>query len=311
MEIAAPSIQRQQMAEIEKAKADAAQLTAVATKTTNIHGDEIITHTTSQWETQTFASKTEWRVRAISTTNLHLRTNHIFVNSDEIKEDGFTYILPKNILKKFITISDLRTQIAGYLYGVTPEDAPHVKEVRVIVLVPQWGTHQEVHLPSMIPSHEQLEDYEPLGWIHTQPNELPQLNPHDVSMHARIMAENKGIWDGDQTVIMTCSFTPGSCSLAAYKLTPSGFEWGLKHKETSANPEGYLQTHYEKVQMLLTDRFLGYFMVPEGEGLWNFNFMGAKHRNDMKYTLTIDNPKVSRSLKSRNFIMKFIVLITF
>ena len=74
-------------------------------------GDEIITSTTSNYETATFSSKTEWRVRAISATNLHLRTNHIYVSSDDIKETGFTYILPKNVLKKFITISDLRAQV--------------------------------------------------------------------------------------------------------------------------------------------------------------------------------------------------------
>ena len=50
-------------------------------------------------------------MRAISATNLHLRTNHIYVSSDDIKETGYTYILPKNVLKKFIIISDLRTQV--------------------------------------------------------------------------------------------------------------------------------------------------------------------------------------------------------
>jgi pre-mRNA-processing factor 8 len=50
-------------------------------------------------------------VRAISATNLHLRTNHIYVSSDDIKETGYTYILPKNVLKKFVTISDLRAQV--------------------------------------------------------------------------------------------------------------------------------------------------------------------------------------------------------
>ncbi len=309
MEIAAPSIQRQQMAEAELAQqAEQAQLAERTTMSTNVAGDTIISKTTSNYEAQTFASKTDWRVRAIASTNLHLRTNHIYVNSDDVQENGFTYILPKNILKKFIAISDLRTQIAGYMYGVTPEDAPQVKEIRVIVLVPQWGTHQEVNLPHMLPNHEQLADYEPLGWIHTQPNELPQLSPYDVTMHSKIMAENKGVWDGDQTIIMTCSFTPGSCSLGAYKLTPGGFEWGMNNKETSANPQGYSPNHYEKVQMLLTDRFLGFFMVPEGEGVWNYNFMGAKHRADMKYTLTIDTPKVSK-FNSRNIIMKFIAQI--
>lgn len=37
-----------------------------------------------------FGSKTEWRVRAISAANLHLRVNHIYVNSDDIKESGYT-----------------------------------------------------------------------------------------------------------------------------------------------------------------------------------------------------------------------------
>ncbi|KAJ3320388.1 Pre-mRNA-processing-splicing factor 8 [Boothiomyces sp. JEL0866] len=291
MEIAAPSAERQKVIEIERQQAEQSQLTAVTTMTQNKAGDDMIVTTTSNYETQTFASKTEWRIRAIAATNLHLRTNHIFVNSDDIKENGFTYILPKNILKKFITISDLRTQVAGYLYGVTPPDAPQVKEIRVIVLVPQWGTHQQVNLPTMLPNHELLNDYEPLGWIHTQPNELPQLSPFDVSMHANTMAENKGAWDGDQTIVLTASFTPGSCSLTAYKITPLGFEWGISNKDTSANPQGYSPAHYEKVQMILTDKFLGYFMVPEGEGIWNYNFMGAKHRPDMKYALTVDNPK--------------------
>jgi len=111
MEISAPSAQRQQIAEIEKQTKEQSQLTATTTRTVNKHGDEIITSTTSNYESQTFASKTEWRVRAISATNLHLRTNHIYVSSDDIKETGYTYILPKNILKKFIVISDLRAQV--------------------------------------------------------------------------------------------------------------------------------------------------------------------------------------------------------
>jgi len=289
MEISAPSAQRQQIAEIEKQTKEQSQLTATTTRSVNKHGDEIITSTTSNYERNTFASKTEWRVRAISATNLHLRTNHIYVSSDDIKEAGYTYILPKNILKKFVMISDLRTQISGYLYGVSPADNPQVKEIRCIVLPPQWGTHQTVHLPNNLPSHEYLTELEPLGWIHTQPNELPQLSPQDICTHAHVMAEHS-TWDGEKTVIITCSFTPGSCSLTAYKLTPSGFEWGRNNTDKSNNPKGYLPSHYEKVQMLLSDRFLGFFMVPT-QGSWNYNFMGVRHDPNMRYELALSNPK--------------------
>jgi len=289
MEISAPSAQRQQIAEIEKQTKEQSQLTATTTRTTNKHGDEIITSTTSNYETQTFSSKTEWRIRAISATNLHLRTNHIYVSSDDIKETGYTYILPKNILKKFVTISDLRAQIAGYLYGVSPADNPQVKEIRCIVMPPQWGTHQVINLPNNLPQHQYLKDMEPLGWIHTQPNELPQLSPQDITTHAKVMSENPS-WDGEKTIIVTCSFTPGSCSLTAYKLTPSGYEWGSKNTDKGNNPKGYLPSHYERVQMLLSNKFLGFFMTPS-QGSWNYNFMGVRHDPNMKYELALANPK--------------------
>merc|ERR1712176_622494 len=81
-------------------------------------------------------------------------------------------------------------QISGYMYGVSPPDNPQVKEIRCIALVPQWGTHAQVHLPSQLPKHEFLEEMEPLGWLHTQPNESPQLSAQDITTHAKIMADN-------------------------------------------------------------------------------------------------------------------------
>jgi pre-mRNA-processing factor 8 len=124
MEISAPSVQRQQMAEMEKGAREASQLIATTTRTHDKKGDEMISTTTSMYERQTFSSKTDWRVRAISATNLHLRTKNVYVSSDGIKEAGYTYIFPKNLLKKFVVIGDLRTQISAYLYGISPEDNP-------------------------------------------------------------------------------------------------------------------------------------------------------------------------------------------
>lgn len=293
MEITAPSVQRQQMAEIEKGVREASQLIATTTRSHDKKGDEMITTTTSNYERQVFSSKTDWRVRAISATNLHMRTRQVYVSSDDIKEDGYTYIFPKNLLKKFVTISDLRTQICGYLYGVSPEDNPQVKEVRCMVLPPQWGSHTRVELPTALPAHPHLEEMEPLGWCHTQPNELPQLSPQDIATHAGIMAEHKA-WDGEKTIVMTVSFTPGSCSLAAYKLTPAGFQWATgkdKAKTSGLNPS-YLDCHptyYQKVQMLLTEKYYGFFMVPTTS--WNYNFQGVRHDPAMAYELVLNNPK--------------------
>ncbi|KYQ89964.1 hypothetical protein DLAC_08534 [Tieghemostelium lacteum] len=288
MEISAPSQQREdQIAEIEKQKKEASHLTSQTIKTTNIHGETMISTVTSPHEQKVFSSKTDWRVRAISATNLHLRTNQIYVNSDFAKETGFTYVFPKNILKKFITVADLRTQIMGYCYGVTPPDNPQVREIRCIVMPPQWGTPVFVNVPNQLPEHDYLKDLEPLGWIHTQPTELQQLSPQDVITQSKIMSDHKS-WDPEKSIVISVSVS-WPVTLTAYRLTPQGYEWGKSNKD-SLNYHGYQPQYAEKVQILLSDRFLGYYMVPD-RGSWNYNFMGVKHSASMTYGLKLDYPK--------------------
>ncbi|KAL8673413.1 MAG: hypothetical protein Q9168_002156 [Polycauliona sp. 1 TL-2023] len=276
MEISAPSMQRQQAAEIEKQQQEQQQLTAVTTQTQNVHGEEIIVTTTSQYEQQSFASKTEWRTRAIATSNLRTRANNIYISSDDVHEEGHpTYIMPKNILKRFITIADLRVQVAGYLYGSSPPDNDQVKEIRTIVMIPQVGNTRDVQLPKHLPTHPQLSKMEPLGVIHTMSgNEPPYMTAADTTQHARLMSAHPS-WD-KKTVTMTVAFTPGSVSLAAWALTPQGYKWGADNKDLgSEHPQGFSTSGMgEKCQLLLSDKIRGYFLVPES-GLWNYSFMGA------------------------------------
>ncbi|KAJ5094200.1 hypothetical protein N7456_010061 [Penicillium angulare] len=274
MEISAPSLQRQQAAEIEKQQEEAKQLTAVTTKTQNSRGEDIIVTTTSQYEQQSFASKTEWRTRAIATSNLRTRSNNIYVSSDDVRDEGFTYIMPKNILKRFITIADLRVQVTGYIYGSSPPDNEQVKEVRTIVMVPQVGNTRDVQLPHELPQHDYLNGLEPLGIIHTvSGNEPPYMSAADVTQHARLMNSHPS-WD-KKTVTMSVSFTPGSVSLAAWGLTPQGYKWGAENKDmTSDQPQGFSTDMGQKCQLLLSDRVRGYFLVPE-DNLWNYSFMGS------------------------------------
>ncbi|KAI9692445.1 MAG: pre-mRNA-splicing factor 8 [Bathelium mastoideum] len=286
MEISAPSMQRQQAAEIEKQQQEQKQLTAVTTKTQNVHGEDIIVTTTSQFEQQTFASKTEWRSRALATSNLRTRANNIYISSEDLNEsdDSFTYIMPKNILRRFVTIADLRVQVAGFLYGSRPKDAPQIKEVRCIVMVPQLGSTTSVSLPHQLPTstnnNEFLRDLEPLGWIHTLAGSEPNaLGAPDVTQHAKLM-ERHASWD-KKTVTMTVSFTPGSVSLAAFGLTPQGYKWGAENRDTtSTDPPGFNPAVCsEKTQLLLSDRIRGFFLTPVDDGRWNYAWLGSAFGN--------------------------------
>ncbi|KAL2886667.1 Pre-mRNA-processing-splicing factor 8 [Ceratocystis lukuohia] len=277
MEISAPSMQRQQAAEIEKQQQEQAQLTAVTTKTQNVHGEEIVVTTTSQFETQTFASKTEWRTRAIATSNLHTRSNNIYVSSvDSDSDDSITYVMPNNILKRFITIADLRVQIAGYLYGISaPGTNDQIKEIRCIVMVPQVGQLRSVNLPQQLPQSDQIDGMELLGIIHTVAgNELPYMSSVDVTQAAKL-TESHEAWNRESTITVAVSFTPGSVSLSAWGLTPQGYKWGLDNKDLGSDqPQGFTTTMGEKRKLLLSPRFKGFFLVPELDR-WNYSFLGT------------------------------------
>jgi pre-mRNA-processing factor 8 len=288
-EIAPPSEQQLQVADVEDQARDQRQQ-KVTLKTVNVHGEEIVVTAQTPYENKLFRSRTDWRVRALAASALHLRCAHVFIQSDGVSDGGFTYVLPRNLLRKFVAIGDLRTQVVGFLYGTAPADAHGVKEVRCIVVPPQWGSHQDVHVPLQVPSSEYLAGLEPLGWIHTQPAEDGRASPHDVLMHSQLLARMPN-WTPDVTVCMTVSYTPGSVSLAAFRVTAAGVKWA---QEAATLPPAQMEQDFalecfELMPLLLTERLLGFYIVPEG-GRWNYNFVGVKYDPAKKWALELANP---------------------
>lgn len=288
MPITPPSQQRQQMAEIETNNRDQSQMVSVTTRSTNILGEEMTVTTTSQYEQQTFASKTDWRTRALSAANLAMRVKQLTVQP--CLEGENTYVLPSNLLKKFVCVADLRVEIGGFLYGVSLPDDPHIKEVRVIVLPPQMGSSQCVKLPDALPSHDLLQGLEPLGWIHTQPADLHGLSTRDVATHAAFL-EKHPEWDGKKTAVVVCSFIPGSVRVSGYTVTKEGYDWGRQCKDGGVSETGFdANTMFTGCPVLFSDKYLGFFLVPSENG-WNYNFRGIQFRASDPYDVMPDVPK--------------------
>ena len=82
----------------------------------------------------------------------------------------------------------------------------------------------------MAPEHPYLKDLEPLGWLHTAPAETHALSPFSAALHSKLLMNNPS-WDAEASVIATCSFTTGSCSLSVYKLTQAGMDWGKENHD--------------------------------------------------------------------------------
>eukprot|EP01082_Thalassiosira_pseudonana_P015861 g14523.t1 g14523 contig9:2040215-2041577(-) len=220
MEISPPSLQRQQVAEIEAQSREQSQMTATTTKTTNVHGEQIVT---TQYEAAIFHSKTDWR---------HLHHDCRLANAG-----GW-----------------LSLQNHSSRQGPSKRSEVHCDGAA------GWES-PECHFAQSIAWSRDAGELEPLGWVHTQPHELIQsgvqvLPAPDVIMHSGIIEDNKKSWSGQNEIIITTSFTQGSCSLTAYRVTDSRLYWGMKNRNIAggvANAQGYSSSCYEKVQMLLSE----------------------------------------------------------
>ncbi|EMD31685.1 hypothetical protein CERSUDRAFT_127249 [Gelatoporia subvermispora B] len=215
----------------------------------------------------------------------------VVLSNDDVRDDAapYTYVLPKNILRAFITASDLRTQDAAFLYGVSPPDNKQVKEIKAVAWVPQRGNNNSVELPTQLPRDDfLLKDLEPLGWVKTQALEVPHLSPTDVTTQAKLMADHPE-W-GSSSICLTCAFTPGTVSLSAHSLTVAGFEWGRKNTDTPLNPPGFNPNMSERMQLLLSDRVLGMTLIPEGH-VWNYGVgLTQMWAPSINYSTTLDTP---------------------
>ncbi|ODV88975.1 hypothetical protein CANCADRAFT_65636 [Tortispora caseinolytica NRRL Y-17796] len=293
-EIRVSDIKEAEIAQIDAQPNEQSQVTAVKTVTRNVHGDEIEVVTTSSFGQQAFSSKSDWRSKALAATRLFMRAKDVYVASEDISEaseENLAYVMPKNLLEKFIRIADTQVQIAGFLYGRSPPDNDQVKEIHCIAMVPQIGNQRSVQLPNSIPDGQSdfLETLELLGWIHTQNQDNGTLSAMDITEYAGMSKTYGDIW-GHNKVTITASFVRGAVSLAAYGVSEEGIQWGLENKDTSSiEPEGYREEFAKREYMFLTDRFIGYFLVPETD-TWNCLFTGANWDPSALYEMKVDVP---------------------
>ncbi|QGN13893.1 pre-mRNA-splicing factor 8 [Kluyveromyces marxianus] len=289
--IRAPSVQRQKMAELESAKKQTEETdtstaaSAMKIKTVNAQGEEITVVSSSNYETKTFSSKNEWRTSAISNSLLHLKLKNIFVAAEDFVDNKDVFVFPRNLLKKFVTISDVNIQVAGYLYGKSLKDRENVKEIRTIVLVPQLGSSMHVRLSPPPVKSRYLKGMELLGWIHTQKNDSKFMSPSEVISHSKTFSDhNKSALD------LSINLIPGAVSIIGYTLKDDGFNWGLQSQGImDPSPEGFDPSFSDNAQILLSERIMGNFLVPKSS-LWNYAFMGTSFSEELPYELKLDIP---------------------
>jgi pre-mRNA-processing factor 8 len=91
-------------------------------------------------------------------------------------------------------------------------------------------------------------------------------------------------------VTVLVAFTPGSVTLNSGVLTEEGYNWGATNFDLSSQtPQGYSPTFTQRSQIVLSNRIVGSFMVPD-DGIWNYTFLGPIWNPKDSYGLKIDIP---------------------
>ena len=124
MDIRSPSQARQdQVEDIDKPREPVQEAVSLKTlETTNIHGDTVVSTTTTNYELERFSSRTDWRERAIvhamgSSSRLK-KSISLTESSDNVQVE---IAIPENILDTIAKICDYRAKMRIDLYGLNGE----------------------------------------------------------------------------------------------------------------------------------------------------------------------------------------------
>ncbi|KAH0793339.1 pre-mRNA-processing-splicing factor 8A [Histomonas meleagridis] len=316
IEIAPPSEERQKLA-IEE-NVNTGNIVAVTTRTASKTGEIVNVQTLSSYEQTQFQSKSDWRKRLIQSSNIYLKTNRINVPPEGIINDEFTktFILPLNLLKKFIEISDPYIQICGLLYGKPADDSDMIIEIHCFVIPPQTGSYDHIDFHHNLPKGNELlnmNDLKPVGWIHTMAIDDPLMSPNDAICATSIISDPENedeIIDKPLFSTIVISYPPGSCVIRGFQLNEPGYEWGINNKDTKDRPVGFEDTFFHRIPIVLTENYSGWFMVPSGVE-WNLNFMSLKLANSPNYEIELGHPLPFFSQEHRpNHFLKFVEELT-
>lgn len=288
----APSVKRQKMAEIAAARQEAREneegaSNVMKTKTVNAQGEEIVVVASANYENETFTSKNDWRSSMLADSLLYLRLKNIYISSNDFVEEKKVYVLPKNILEKFVKISDIKVQVAVFLYGRSPEGHSNIKEVNTVVLVPQLGNLKTVQLPQIetFSDSQHLQNLELLGLMHTRSDGGKFMTSQMVTTHSNIFGSKSM-----DCIDLSVTLGSGSISLSAYNLDERGYTWGISNKDLAGElPEGFDPSFSVQAQLLFSERVMGTFLVPDID-IWNYSLMGARFDPSRTVELKIGLP---------------------
>ena len=133
------------------------------------------------------------------------------------------------------------------------------------------------------------------------------MSPAEAITAASILDKNKEVVnDSLNFTSIVISYPPGSCTIRAFRLTEDGLKWGTQNRETKDRAIGFEDVFFDKVPVVLTETYNGFFMIPQGIE-WNLNFQSLKLLEHETYDVDLGTPLPFFDQRHRpNHFLKFV-----
>ena len=136
------------------------------------------------------------------------------------------------------------------------------------------------------------------------------MTPTDAICTCSLIEANPEKIEKFQFSTIVVSYPPGSCTIRGFQLNASGLEWGITNKDTKDRPVGFEDSFFEKIPIVLTEAYNGWFMTPV-DIPWNLNFQALKLADHPTYEIELGHPLpfFDQSYRQNHFL-KFVEDLT-
>nr|UXY88510.1 splicing factor Prp8 [Cryptomonas curvata] len=226
------------------------------TPTTDISGRNLLVSISSKKEQEEFVSIKNWQFRSIFAEKKNLLLKNLKIEYCFSNSNDFLFIVPRNIFKHFLSISNPMCQIISLMFGFIKNEHVKLHEIRILLIPSQMFKNNVLTVNVGSIKNNFLIKLEFFGFMISGYYEEFSFNKiRKIIPILNKISINKA---------NSLKFTLIAINIGFYTCDVFGFQINYFDEKKRKNEE-------IKIQILLTNRVFGGFLVPVNRK-WNYFF---------------------------------------
>jgi pre-mRNA-processing factor 8 len=238
-------------------------------------GKNLLVSIYSKEEKRNFISIKNWQYRSIFAEKRNFLLRNLKIEYCFSIIDKAVLIVPKNLIKHFLLLSNPLSQIISLMFGFFKYQKIKIYEIRVLLIPPQIFNYNSLAFKTGIVKNDLLINFSFFGFmISVSSTESTSNKLQELILKLCKICVTGAITSKFNLILINSNFY--NCNLI-----------GLQIKNYDDKKKAFQE---KKIQIFVTDRFFGLFLIPENKK-WNYFFKPLFFENLIKnkYILNLPN----------------------